>query len=59
MKEIEKLKEELRQAMSDYVRSEGCSCCQDRDKHKESAERIAKLIDVPPYDDGSGYQFIK
>jgi len=33
---------ELRQAVADYMRSEGCSCCRDIDAHERHAERLAK-----------------
>lgn len=47
---------ELRRAVADYIGSEGCSCCEGHD-HKEHAARLAKLLRVPRYDDGSGYDF--
>ena len=47
----------VRQAVADYMRSEGCSCCQDREEHKEHEKRLAKLLNVPEYEDGSGYSF--
>jgi hypothetical protein len=46
----------LRQAVADYIGSEGCSCCQG-DEHDQHAKRLAELLDVPPYSDGSGYDF--
>ena len=48
---------ELRQAVADYIQSEGCSCCRDDEAHKRHKERLAKLLYVPPYADGSGYEF--
>ena len=54
---LEEFKEEVRQAVADYMRSEGCSCCQDYDAHKEHKTRLGQLLDVPPYSDGSGYDF--
>ena len=48
---------EIRRAAADYVRSEGCSCCQDRDAHKEASERLGKLLRVKKYSDGSGRDF--
>jgi hypothetical protein len=56
---MEELKAQLRTAIADYMISEGCSCCQDTEKHNEAAENIAKLLDVEPYEDGSGYDFYK
>lgn len=52
----EKLLADIRTAVADYMRSEGCSCCRGED-HPANAERIAKLLGVPSYPDGSGYNF--
>lgn len=51
-----KFTKDIRRAIADYMFSEGCSCCQGRD-HKKHEERIAKLLRVPKYKDGSGYDF--
>lgn len=59
MTELAKFKKELRQAVADYMKSEGCSCCQDIDAHKEHTKRLAKLLNVPMYSDKSGYNFSK
>lgn len=48
---------EIRRAVADYIKSEGCSCCQDRDAHKEASERLGKLLKVKKYSDGSGRDF--
>lgn len=50
---------DLRQAVADYMYSEGCSCCQNIEAHKEHKKRLAELLDVEPYDDNSGYDFSK
>lgn len=49
---------EVREAVADYIGSEGCGCCEshDHDKHKE---RLAKILKVSKYKDGSGYDFQK
>jgi len=49
--------EDVRQAVADYMQSEGCSCCSDRDAHKAAERSLAILLGVPPYDDESGYDF--
>jgi len=49
---------EIRRAVADYMESEGCSCCRGSD-HPEHAKRLAKLLRVPKYSDGSGYNFGK
>lgn len=52
-------RDELRTAIADYMRSEGCSCCRDFDGHNEHARRIGKLLRVPLYSDKSGYDFYR
>lgn len=47
----------LRRALADYMRSEGCDCCSDRNAHADHKRVLAELLDVPPYKDGSGYNF--
>lgn len=47
----------IRQALSDYIRTEGCSCCQDVEGHKQAANRLGELLKVDKYEDGSGYNF--
>ena len=48
---------DIRTAIANYMRSEGCTCCRDNEKHDEHTKRIAELLNVPPYDDDSGYDF--
>ena len=52
-----KIISDIRRALADYMRSEGCSCCRDFEKHEEAAARLAKLLRVPRYSDGSGFDF--
>lgn len=59
MKEIQELKKKLREAIANYMSSEGCSCCQNIDAHKEHTEQLAKILNVRKYKDGSGYNFSK
>jgi len=49
----------IREAVADYMRSEGCSCCQDVDAHRDHKERLGVLLKVEKYDDDSGYNFAK
>ncbi len=49
--------EQVRQAIADYMRYEGCSCCRNQEKQDEAKARLAGLLNVPKYDDGSGYDF--
>lgn len=43
--------EAIRQAVADYMRSEGCSCCQDREAHQQHRARLGELLGVPQVDD--------
>jgi len=52
-----KLLDEIRTAFADFIRSEGCSCCQDVEEHKKAAAKLAELLEVPRYSDGFGYNF--
>lgn len=53
------LRKQLRAALADYMYSEGCSCCQDIEAHKKHEDVLGKLLNVPKYKDGSGYDFSK
>lgn len=57
MDEIALLRRALRAAVADYMHSEGCSCCQDVAAHERHKKELAKLLRVPKYPDGSGYDF--
>jgi hypothetical protein len=48
---------ELRRAVADYMASEGCSCCRDNQAHDRHTAELARLLNVPKYEDGSGYNF--
>ncbi len=47
----------IRQILADYMSAEGCGCCRNDDKHKENTAKLAGLLNVPMYDDASGYDF--
>ena len=47
----------IRAALADYVYAEGCSCCCNIDAHQDAKSRLAKLLSVRPYTDGSGWEF--
>lgn len=47
----------IRQAVADYMASEGCSCCQDTDAHDVAKAKLARLLHVKKYSDGSGWDF--
>lgn len=46
-----------KKAFSDYVKSEGCSCCRDTEAHEKAAEKIAAALGFGKYKDGSGFDF--
>jgi methionine aminopeptidase len=48
---------EIRSAVADYMHSEGCTCCRDYDEHQRHEAMLGKLLRVPKYKDGSGYDF--
>lgn len=54
----EALRDVLRQAVADYIGSEGCSCCRGSD-HDEHQATLARLLHVEAYPDGAGYNFPK
>lgn len=57
MSDLKKFRAEMRHAVADYMASEGCGCCEDYDGHKEHKARLAKMLNIPKYGDGSGYDF--
>lgn len=54
---MDKYTRELRTAIADYMYSEGCSCCENQQEHEKHEIRIAELLKIPKYKDGSGYTF--
>ena len=56
---IRKFRAEVRRAVADYMRSEGCDCCRNVKAHDEAAARLAKLLLVQKYSDSSGFDFTR
>lgn len=50
---------EIRQAFADYCRSEGCSCCRNKEEHDKAEEKLAEILKPDKYEDGSGYDWYK
>lgn len=50
---------EVRTAFADYVSSEGCGCCRNTSKHDDAMQKLASLLEIEPYDDGSGINTYK
>lgn len=57
-RELAKFRKQLREAVANYMMSEGCGCCESRN-HDEYKNELGKLLKVPKYKDGSGYDFSK
>ena len=53
--EGQKKMEKIRTALANYMFAEGCSCCCDIERHEKYKKELAELLDVPMYDDESGY----
>lgn len=53
-----RFKADVRKTVADYVRTEGCSCCEGS-RHPEVKSRLGKLLGVPMFSDKSGYDFSK
>lgn len=34
----------IREALADYIASEGCSCCRNTEAHEDAARRLGKLL---------------
>lgn len=49
----------VRWAIAEYMDSEGCGCCSDTENHNYDKMILAKLLKIPKYKGGSGYNFNK
>lgn len=58
-KELRVFKKKIIEAVANYMSSEGCGCCGDRESHMKHTEALGKLLKVSKYGDGSGYDFSK
>lgn len=58
-RELSQFKKLMREAVANYMQSEGCTCCQSVDAHSEHRKQLAKLLNVKLYSDGSGFDFSK
>lgn len=56
---LENQKQKILKGVSNYMWSEGCSCCRDIEAHDKHKELLGELLDAPRYDDNSGYDFYK
>ena len=53
------MKKEIRRAVADLLAADGCDCCRNVDAFDDAKKELAKLLSVPKYSDGSGYDFSK
>lgn len=56
---LSKREQEIRRAVADYIRAEGCACCRDTPGHEDAGNRLGELLQVPMYPDESGYDFLQ
>jgi hypothetical protein len=56
-KALNEFRKQVRQAVADYMQSEGCDCCRSVKDHQQHTARLAKLLRVQKYDDSSGFDF--
>lgn len=59
MPSLTQFKEDLRNTFIEYVKTEGCSCCEDRDPHKQAKDKMGELLNFPKYTDKDEYNFNK
>jgi len=61
--DVREFKKKVREAVANYMSSEGCSCCQDYDRHKIHKQVLGELLDVEPQqfdnEDEPYYNFYK
>lgn len=50
---------ELRTLFADYAASGGCGCCANLDKQEQAMNKISSLLQIEPYEDGSGFNIYK
>lgn len=49
--------EKIRLLVAQMFCASGCSCCRDDAEWYRTSGELAKLLDVPAFDDGSGFDF--
>jgi disulfide oxidoreductase YuzD len=50
---------EIRQAVANYMSTEGCGCCVNYESHEEHKSTLGKLLKMKKYIDGSNYDYRK
>ena len=54
---VEEFKKEVRELIANYMRSEGCTCCQDFEEHAKNKKLLGELLDCGKYDGEDDYNF--
>ena len=49
----------VREEVAKLYCASGCSCCRDDKAWEEAGKELARLLNIPPYEDGSGFNFYK
>ena len=49
--------EKVRDLVAKLYCASGCSCCRDDEAWDDAEGQLAKLLGIPEYDDGSGYDW--
>lgn len=49
--------EKIRNAIADYMQSEGCECCRDSEAHDEAENRLGELLNIEKFPDDSGFDW--
>lgn len=54
---LKKFQLEVRTAFADYASAQGCDCCRNVEGQEEALKILAKLLQIPKFKDGSGYDY--
>jgi len=54
---VEEFKKVIRELIANYMRSEGCTCCQDLEEHADVKRRLGELLNCGKYNDEDEYNF--
>ena len=56
---LRRFRDQIRQAVANYMQSECCTCCQNVGAGEDNKTTLALLLNVPMYEDRSGWDFSK
>ena len=49
--------QKIKQALVQYINSEGCGCCENDDEHEAAEKTLAELFDVPRHSNNLHYDW--